>query len=541
MKKLKTKLTAFVLSALLVMSMSLPAFAESQEKGSILIKGNTAQTLVGKSFAYHQILTATTTTDETKVAYTVNAKYTDVLCTVIGKLKGGSLAQEEEVIPYLEGLQNDAGLLREFADEVYREIEAAQISPEGTIQAIEQNVNAENQLTIQNLDLGYYLVRESATQGGATSLCMLNSVTKNSTVVIKSDYPTVEKKVQEESYDLDENYGEGYNDAADYDIGDAIPFSYYSKIPDFAGYDTYEMTFYDKMDQGLTFLPESVNLIIGTQTLNPDDFAVHTDHVKDEGEAATFSIVLNDVKQLAQKYNLSVGDPIRVDYQAILNELAVIGPTGNRNTVWLTYDSNPYEKEKRRTEKDSVVVFTFALEVDKVNGDDPEERLAKAEFELQDSEGKVIPVSKLEGTGNQYVVDPNGTDSIVSDGKSEIEIKGLDAGEYYLEEIKAPDGYNKLKDKIKVVVTAAYKNRQTWSGADTHEMIENLSATVGKDAVPVQEGIVPLVVQNFSGIHLPETGGVGTAMFTAGGTVLMGAAVVLLVKFKKKEDKFIDR
>ena len=73
-------------------------------------------------------------------------------------------------------------------------------------------------------------------------------------VTPKTDTPSVEKKVQENSnkYVTDGGYGAGYNDVADYNIGDAVPFKLIGTVPNMDRYDTYKYTFNDTASNGLT-------------------------------------------------------------------------------------------------------------------------------------------------------------------------------------------------------------------------------------------------------------------------------------------------
>ena len=92
-------------------------------------------------------------------------------------------------------------------------------------------------------------------------------------------------------------------------------------------------------------------------------------------------------------------------------------------------------------------------------------------------------------------------------------IQGLDAGTYYLKEIKAPKGYNKLKDPVKVVIA------------------ENGNITVGEDSTIVTE----VKVLNNTGTILPSTGGNGTSLIYFLGAVLaLVSGVVLITKQRMK-------
>lgn len=397
------------------------------------------------------------------------------------------------------------------------------------------------------LDTGYYLIVDQTTfEDGATNTVVnaaLLQLTNDITIKTKVSVPAVDKKVQENS---DGEYGE----AADYNIGDDVPFQFISAVPDMSQFETYKYVFHDTMSEGLSFNADSVEVKVGPSTVPADNYKVVTD--TDDG--CTFDIVFEDLKDaLAQTTNAVTGAPIIVTFTAELTDKAVIGGGGNSNTVKLEYSNNPNDDgdgnpPTGETPEDEVLVFTYELDTDKVNGN--KEPLKDAKFRLarkvkdengaekDEYEWATIANGKITGwekasEGQQF----GGTElTTPEDGKFEIE--GLDAGTYYLWETKAPAGYNTPEKPFVVVIS------RELTQIDGQEGYTDLKVTIdgeaGKDEAAMDSekgetdsGTVGVEVVNQSGATLPETGGIGTTIFYIVGGLLTVGAVVLLVTKKR--------
>lgn len=389
---------------------------------------------------------------------------------------------------------------------------------------IDVNLNAETKLA----DGYYVIVDETASDGDVAINAALLEIVGDGTVEInvKTDKPSIEKKVKENVKETlgDEKYGEGYNDVADYNIGDAVPFAFYSKAPDMTNYDSYKYTIHDIMSTGLTFNKESVVVTIGSDVLASTEYEIVTEGLTD---GCTFEIRIANLKGVAEN-----GDAIRVDFTATLNENAAIGLPGNPNTVRLTYSNNPNDdKSEGRTPDDTVIVFTYELDVTKVDGANTEKKLDTAEFILMNEAKK--KAAKVENGKFVGWVDEKEATTLVSDANGNFGVAGLDDGKYYLKETKAPAGYNLLKDPIEVIVKATTNNGQKWTDSDAEKALTNIDVTAdSKDGVgDVESGEAKITVANNSGTTLPETGGIGTTMFYVIGAILVvGAAVVMITR-----------
>ena len=420
-----------------------------------------------------------------------------------------------------------------------------------------------------SLSPGYYLVVDSTGSLGGNDAYnpALLQVTKSGGITIEKKYsvPTVDKSVT----GTDNVTGE----AADCNIGDSVTFTLTGTLPEkgLDDYEKYEYRFEDELSSGLwyngnaeVYLYKNGNVEDATEANKIDittEFTISPDG-KPSAAGGKLTISIADLKPVLTKHSGTPQSKIVVEYTAELTKGAVVGGDGNPNTVKLVYSNNPNqggEGSTGETPEDKVVVFTYGLEGSKVdgNGNTP---LADAEFILyRVKEGgnlsyddKNIPHGveyaqvdadgELTGWGKDLTEDAARQAAINaplrSNDKGEFSVKGLDAGTYYLEETKAPAGYNMLKGPVKLVITAD-------TGKDKSEVIAETEAPVltnlkleafdkddnklSENPGVLEKGTVLLVVENSAGALLPSTGGMGTTLFYIAGAALVLAADILLV------------
>ena len=405
--------------------------------------------------------------------------------------------------------------------------------------------------TITGLEDGYYFVNEDkldSTVGTAYTKYMLQ-VVGDVKVAAKTDVPTVTKKVLEKN---DASYKDTWNDAADYSIGDEVSFRLTGLVPDMSNYKTYVYQFNDTLSSGLTFTAGSVKVYYATgdsmTAVNGStatgaggkliDAANYTVKTTDNG----FTLSFADLKTVS---GVAAGDYIVVEYSAALNSTAVIGNPGNPNEVTLTYSNNPNNSGSGTpttgtTPKDEVVVFTFNLPVNKT--DKTGNALSGATFALFASKAdadvaatdstKLDNALKFTGSDGTYTYNAkSGTVNTLTDKDGKYSIQGLDQGTYYLVEVAAPAGYNKLTtaQEVKIVPTydeKAYKDGHVVAATNDQLTAVKISLNGGTAAEAA-------IIVNASGSTLPTTGGIGTTIFTVGGMILMLAAAILLIVRKK--------
>lgn len=384
---------------------------------------------------------------------------------------------------------------------------------------------------------GYYLVvdtTENVGNGGAYNTALLQ-VVGNINITVKTDAPTVEKKVlEDDKYNQDGGYGTGYNDVADYNMGDAVPFHLIGSVPDMSRYDTYKYIFHDTLSAGLTLNEDSIKVYVASNKAGTDKAEISgwTKAVSDQ----SFTVSFTDLKTVS---DVSQGKYIIVEYTATLNQNAVVGLDGNPNVVYLEYSNKPDQSgsgdnNTGNTPEDKVIVFTYELDTTKVDGQDNTKKLEGAEFKLHNADNKwAIVDSNNKVTG--WADTEEGGSKLTSDANGLFKVIGLDDGTYYLKETKAPTGYNLLSSEITVVITATTTNGQTWTNGQASSALTNLSVTADGTAGTgdTSTGIAGITVANNKGSTLPETGGVGTPIFYIAGGVLAVAAAILLVTKKR--------
>lgn len=397
--------------------------------------------------------------------------------------------------------------------------------------------------TTTSVSDGYYLIvdqTEVADKDDVRNPALLQ-VTRDITIADKNDKPSVEKKVKEDDkYTQDGGYGTGYNDVADYNIGDSVPFELIGAVPNMSNYDTYKYVFHDSMSTGLTLNNSSVKVYVADDTKGTNKSEITSSFTitpASTSEDASHSLTVS-IDNLKSVSGVSQGKYIIVEYTATLNTSAVIGLDGNPNEVYLEYSNNPDQGGTGKTTTEKAIVFTYELDTTKVDGTDNTKKLAGAEFKLHDSNNKWAIVDT---TSNQITgwadTEADGTTLTSSDSKDNkglFVVKGLDDGTYYLKEEKAPSGYNKLTNEITVVITATTSNVQNWDGTAATALTK-LEVTADGEAgtTSLDNGSAAITVANNAGSTLPETGGIGTTIFYVVGAVLVLGAVVLLVTRKR--------
>lgn len=377
----------------------------------------------------------------------------------------------------------------------------------------DKEVAANQTESIEGLAAGYYLVKDKAssqnqTNGAYTSYIL--KVVKDTTAATKLDVPTVEKKVQ----DKNDSTGEtsGWQDSADYDIGDEIPYQITGSMPGNIGdYTTYKYVFTDTMSKGLTFKTGSAKIMIGTTEVT----GKFTENVTTNDDGSTVTWTCDDLKTAGVE--LTSTTKVVVTYKATLNEKAVIGSEGNPNTVNLTYSNNPNkggEGETGKTPDDKNIVFTYKAVVNKVDQD--KKSLAGAGFTLQ---------KKVNGAYTDVK-------SFTAGEATTFTFTGLDDGEYKLIESTTPAGYNTITP-IEFTISATHDET-----ADEPKLTELTVSKVSGEAkftADKDAGSLTTDVVNKKGSTLPETGGMGTTLLYAVGGVLVALAAAYIIISKKHE------
>ena len=511
--KLFKKLASFILAFAMVMAIAMPSVVMAADgKSTITIDGFTA----GSEYVAYKLFNATTDDSETHFSYTVNSKYEAVLKEVTGKSTGA------EIVKYLDSIKNKAAYVREFADKVYAKVKdmpAEYTTTSGTFADVDQ---------------GYYLIAQ--TKVGTTeaySLVMLGTAGKKTLKVTpKTSVPTFEKKIKEKNDSTGQETG--WQDASDYDIGDDVPFKLTGTVSDkYDNYKTYYYAFHDKMDDTLEFNAGSVVVKINGKEVAKDKYTLNTKTTENTKttDGCTFEVVFNDLKTVSPEKP----ENVTVEYTAKLKDSAKLGSEGNFNRGKLEFNNNPYYEGEGKPETpgetpwDEVVVFTYKLIANKTNGEG--NALAGAGFTLY----------KFDATANDYVE----VKKIDAGTTTKFEFTGADAGKYKLVETTVPAGYNKADDLV-FEVKGTYEAENTADPLKAPKLTkleildENGHSITGENQVfttNLKQGTATTNIKNLTGSELPSTGGMGTTVLYAAGTLMILAAAAFLVMKKKAESK----
>ena len=397
---------------------------------------------------------------------------------------------------------------------------------------------AGDMVTIPINKAGYYLIVDITDFKPGDSYHAYNSfllnVTKdNFNLQIKPKFvkPTVEKKV----YDNDDN---GWGSSADHAINEKFQFKLIATLPAsrdngraYDYYDEYAVLFNDTLSKGITY-DRLDSVVIESKGIPYDitgDSSKYTIDTTDLESHNYFVVGIPDVKTCVEdpRFNLNDGATITVTYTAHLNDKAAVnttsGSTDNKNKVQLQYSNNPRNSAYWGfTPESEVRVYTYQLNNTKYHDDDNENnKLEGAGFRLYSGEAcndedEIKLKKNADGTYSRYFGTEDG-EEMFSDDKGQFNVKGLDAGTYYLKETTPPTGYSAC-DKTKIVISATH---------DEHNV--NLSGESNLNN--------KIINKKAGGITLPSTGGIGTTLFYVVGGGLMVAAIVLLVTKKRMENK----
>lgn len=507
MKKAMKKLIAALLAVAMVCAMAIPAFADGSSSTSTaaVTKYTITAPKNGHTYEIYQIFTGDY--DALQPSMLTNIKW--------GKNGTGTAgdAVEQTVLDALSAVASSA------SDKAKLDVIENYVKLDTTPVAIVTNGSSVEVVG------GYYLIKDKdgSLSGSEPYTTYLVSVVGHVIINPKSnDVPEFKKKLK----DTNDSTGDvsDWQDSADYDIGDDIPFRLQGTVPeDYDSYKTYYYAFHDVEEKGLTFDPSSVEVHLGDENgaiIPNTDYKVLT---KKDGTTSdtecTFEIVFDDLKKVS---GVTADSTITVTYKSQLNDSAVLGAQGNVNKAKLEYSNNPRGNGTGTTPWDNVIVFTYKVVVNKV--DQNRQPLEGAEFtltkKLKDGTENVIPMK------------------IDTSNKALFTLSGLDDGVYTLTETVTPAHYNTISP---ITFTVNADHTITWEADPRNTVLTSLSGNTASGEITFThnetDGSLTTDVVNNIGTTLPGTGGIGTTIFYVIGGGLMVAAAILLITKKRMENR----
>lgn len=492
MKTIKRSI-ALVLAMILALAMSVTVFAApNADQNTFSLTLNKA--VKGHTYEAYQILSGDLSADKATLS---NIKWGEGIKAEGQTALGGDAAGYAKK---LADMGNNSSELKEQAQIIGANLASASGSVTVT------DPDAKN--VISNLKPGYYLIKDKddSLQGQESYTEFILHVTDDVDANVKADVPSVEKKVK----DTNDTTGEttGWQDSADYDIGDDVPFQLTATLANnIESYKTYSLKFNDTLSKGLDYNNDAV-IKLGDKVVT-DSFTPSYD-----ATAKTLTFTCDNILAFGAKNS----DKIVVEYTAKLNENAEIGAAGNPNTVYLDFSNNPNnggEGDRGKTPEDKVIVFTYKLTVNKV--DKENKPLTGAEFSLfkkVNGKDELVEVKKILSTNAEGTV---------------FGFTGLDDGTYVLRETKTPDGYNSIEDQT---FTISAKHDENSDDPKLTELTGDVaSGSIIDLGVMLEKGELSTNVVNNKGSVLPSTGGAGrVAIYVIGAILVLGGGIVLVTK-----------
>lgn len=385
-------------------------------------------------------------------------------------------------------------------------------------------------------EAGYYLVVDTTPFNPGdfdhaynSFLLMVTHANWNVPITPKAEKPSVKKEVFD-NFDNQDGTSTGvFGSSADHAINEKFQFKLTATLPAstdhaYDYYDTYAVCFKDTLSEGITY--DKLDSVVINSNGHTYDITNDTSKYTITESQNSFVVKIPDVKTCAEGLDLNDGATITVTYTAHLNDKAYVntrsGSTENKNSVQLQYSNNPRPGEYwGTTPKSEVYVYTYQLNNTKRAEKEDGTPLPGAGFRLYSNEAchdedEIKLKMNDDGTySRDFSTEGKGVE-MISGQDGQFNVKGLDAGTYYLKETTPPSGYSACANK-EIVISA------THNGNHVELDSSKLSTTI--------------INKKAGGITLPSTGGIGTTLFYVVGGGLMVAAIVLLVTKKRMENK----
>ena len=507
MKRMK-KIMALMLAAIMMMAMSVTAFAAEGAAGThtltVNVKSTTpAQDLKGQTINLYKLfdVTESKSGETTNYAYTVNNTYKAALASV---LNISETSKDEE---FAKAVADKTATIQQFANDFTAKALTDNL---GVTKTSDKITESKTSYEFTGLDAGYYLVYVTGGKEIQSSLVTVDETT--TTVNLKTEAPSITKTADKETAE----------------IGKVVTYTVTGVIPDTTGYAEYVYKIHDELSTGLDFVNDANGTALGTDATTvkvtvafknaTDASTAPTEATLDPTNNKKMSL---DLSTWVKANQTNKGKEFTVTYYAKVNKDAVVT---NNNKASLEYGNQP--GDTTTTTPSEAKTNTYPLDIKKINKN-TNGLLAGAKFSLYRSEDDAKNgehAITVTGSNGSYVVDPTSTttefesvEEITGAGYN-LRVNGLAEGTYYLVETKAPEGFNKLTDPIKVTIT---KNGDAEWTVKKNDSLEN-------DKI--------IDVENSTGSLLPSTGGRGAIAFAVIAAVLVFGVAVSFIRDKRKEE-----
>ena len=557
MKAIK-KILAVLVCFCVVCSCAVIAVSAAEATGSITIQNpsNSDATVAGKTFNVYKIFNATTSGNNTSYSWYEKDNaipFYDFFYGANGVVeKNKANGNVQGAVEYVADI-TDSLALSQFAESLHQYVVANNIATYITPVVANDSATSVN---IPDLSYGYYLVYDNTDLSGADtsvvrSAVMLSNVNKDAIITLKANRPQILKQVEENNG----TFGKGTS----VNIGDMVTFKITTAVPSHTLYTTYQYYIEDTMHDGLTLVADSIK-VYQNNVLLADGYEITTTGLS---TGVDFKVDFTDLMNDDTKYQ--IGDELTVVYDAKVTN-AIDAQKANQNTAKLVYSNDPTNDSSTGSVSDSANIYSYQFVFTKfaqdTNGVLTNVRLAGAEFQLyrvvDGQADELVTFTTETGTNNEgveftkYIVADNGdgtVDTLVVQDKGDstitldhinmgghlgdVFIFGLAEGKYKLVETKAPDGYVLPDEPFVIEIVdeiGAMGSVGTLNVTGSHTGSGSIVNTNG-----IAESILTVwaEITNKPGSALPETGGMGTTIFTVLGIIMMVGAVAFFTSRKR--------
>ena len=511
MKRMKS-IMAVLLAAIMTMAMTVTAFA-AETTHSLTVNAKGGQDLKGQTINLYKLfdVTESKSGETTNYAYTVNTAngYKDALVSALGSPITASSTDEQFAAAVLALKDTDGTKIQKFANDFTAyALKNSLVATATSGKIIEENKTS---YTFNNLATGYYLVYVT---GGKEIQSSLVTVDADATTVdLKTEAPSIEKTANKTTVN----------------IGDVVTYTVKGYIPDTTGYDQYVYKIHDELTKGLDFVNDATGTALGEGATTVNVTVAFTDNSLTVGGTTPTTATLDtsnnrkmslDLSSWVRDNQANKGKEFTVTYYAKVNKDAEVT---NNNKASLEYGNNP--NDTTTTTPSEAKTNTYPLDIKKINKN-TRGLLAGAKFSLYrsatDAKNGENAIA-VTGSDGSYVVDANSKNTVFESVATEVgtgynlHLNGLAAGDYWLVETQAPEGFNKLTDPIKVTITKG----------------DDAEWTVKKNDTEENDKIID--VENSTGSLLPSTGGRGAIIFAVIAALLIFGVAVSFIRDKRKE------